>query len=211
MFQLSGNITIFVENLDTMNKFQSFKQLLVADRSIRRFDRSKGIERSVLEELVGLTRYCASGRNAQPLKYRPVTDPAEAAAIFPALKWAGYYTEWDGPAEDERPVAYLIQCLDTEIAQGLLCDDGLQLQAITLGATALGIGACIIKAFDAPAVAAALDIPARFAPRYVLALGYPGEKVRITDMTPDGDFRYFRDSSDVQTVPKRPLSELIIS
>ena len=190
-------------------ELNSFEHLLLADRSVRRFESDMEITRELLERLVGLTRYCASGRNLQPLRYRIVDCPKEKDAIFPLLKWAGYYTEWDGPELSQRPAAYLIQCLDTDLTESCLCDDGLNLQAITLGATALGLGACIIKAFNAPALAEVLDLPEQLKPLYVLALGVPAEETKIVPMT-DGDYKYFRDEADAQCVPKRSLEELII-
>lgn len=190
-------------------ELNSFEHLLQADRSVRRFKSDVEIQRELLERLVGLTRYCASGRNLQPLRYRIVDCPKEKDAIFPLLKWAGYYTEWDGPELAQRPAAYLVQCLDTNLTANCLCDDGLNLQAITLGATALGLGACIIKAFNAPALTEALDLPEQLKPLYVLALGAPAEETKIVPMA-DGDYKYFRDEADAQCVPKRSLEELII-
>ena len=193
-----------------MTDFELLKDLLIKNRSIRRFDSSKIISESTLRSLVELTRFCASGRNLQPLRYRLVTNPKECAALFPALAWAGYYKDWDGPEENERPVAYLVQCIDTELAQDCLCDDGLQLEAITLGVTALGISGCIIKAFNVSALIESLAIPPRFKPRYVLALGYPSEKAEIVNLKPDGDIKYYRDESDTQCVPKRSIDTLLI-
>ena len=193
-----------------MTDFEFLKDLLIKNRSIRRFDSSKTISESTLRSLVELTRFCASGRNLQPLRYRLVTNPIECAALFPALAWAGYYKDWDGPEENERPVAYLVQCIDTELAQDCLCDDGLQLEAITLGATALGISGCIIKAFNVSALIESLAIPPRFKPRYVLALGYPSEKAEIVNLKPDGDIKYYRNESDTQCVPKRSIDTLLI-
>ena len=190
----------------------TIKKLLIANRSVRRFDASRPVSFETLENLVDLCRYCASGRNIQPLKYRIVHTPEECDLVFPHLKWAGYYTDWDGPSKEERPVAYLIQYLDTEISADCLCDDGLQLEAITLGATEKGIGACIIKAFNPTAVSEALDIPGHLKPRYVLALGYPVEKIQLVDMdesTPES-YKYYRLPDSTHCVPKRPLSSLII-
>lgn len=192
-----------------MDNFNLFRELLLSNRSIRRFDNSRPIPRAELERLVELTRYCASGRNLQPLRYRIVCTADECAALFPALAWAGYYKDWDGPAPAERPVAYLVQCLDTSLTDNPLCDEGLQLEAVTLGASAMGIHGCIIKAFNAATVKAVLHLPDSMKPCYVLALGYPAETARIVDMT-DGDYRYFRNDADEQCVPKRPLSELLI-
>ncbi len=60
-----------------MNDFEVLKNLLVKDRSIRRFYENEAIDEATLEKLVELTRYCGSGRNLQPLKYRIVVDEDE--------------------------------------------------------------------------------------------------------------------------------------
>lgn len=190
--------------------FKQLRQLLQEDRSIRRF-RQTPVGRDTLLRLVELTRLCASGRNLQPLRYRLVIKPDECAGVFPALAWAGYYKDWDGPEEGRRPVAYLVQSLDTDITDKLLCDDGLQLQAITLGATALGIGCCIIKSFNAPLLSKLLKLPSNMTPLYVLALGYPDERAIVTDLPADGSIVYFRDDAENQCVPKRSLESLIIA
>lgn len=193
-----------------VHAFQALRELLRSDRSIRRFDHTMPIHEKTLMALVDLTRYCASGRNAQPLRYRMVFTEPECEALFPALAWAGYYKDWYGPEPEQRPVAYLVQCLDTKYGDDCLCDDGLQLQAITLGARALGIGGCIIKAFNSGMVTEVLGIDPRYKPRYVLALGYPDEAVEIVDMPDPDKFEYYRDAADRQCVPKRSLKELII-
>lgn len=192
-----------------MDEFEIVRHLLEEDRSIRRFDASRRLADGTLERLVDLTRYCASGRNLQPLRYRLVSTREDCDRLFPLLAWAGYLQDWDGPDASERPAAYLVQCLDTELAVNCLCDDGLQLQAITLGARALGLGSCILKAFDPKKVADALAIDPRYQPRYVLALGYPVEQVEIEDMK-DGDIKYYRTPDAIHHVPKRPLSTLLI-
>lgn len=166
-----------------MDTFSILKSLLESDRTIRRFDHSRPIGDDTLRRLVDLTRYCASGRNLQPLRYRLVSSPAECDALFPALAWAGYYKDWTGPEPSERPVAYLVQCLDTQLTNNCLCDDGLQLQAITLGAAALGIGGCIIKSFNRKILTDALRLPDHLTPLYVLALGYPAETGDFGAMT----------------------------
>jgi len=196
--------------MEQKDKFEFLKEMLIADRSVRRFVAVSEIEPDILTRLVELTRYCASGRNLQPLRYRIVTDETEKKNLFPALKWAGYYKNWDGPSEKERPGAYLVQCLATGLAPDCLCDDGLQLQAITLGATALGLSCCIIKAFNKSMVRKALQLPERFEPRYVVALGYASETVRIVDMQSDDDYKYYRNADDEHCVPKQPLDKLII-
>ena len=196
-----------------MISFEQLRDHLMANRSYRRFDHSRPISPDILSALVELTRSCPSGRNLQPLRYRIVWKDEECDAIFPALTWAGYYTDWDGPSPEERPVAYLVQCLDADLAADCLCDDGLQLEAITLGAATRDIHGVIIKAFNPDMIAKALNLPPRYKPRYVLALGYPAETVIIedTDGSTSADIRYHHDDLGRHVVPKRPLSELIIS
>lgn len=193
--------------------FDSLRNLMKADRSVRRFDENKEINADVLSKLIELTRYCASGRNAQPLRYMLVTSEADKEVVFPLLKWAGYYQDWDGPEKGERPAAYIVQCLDTKYGENCLCDDGLQLEAITLGMTTLGLAGCIIKAFNSVELSKVLNLESRYAPRYVLALGYPVETVVLEDMTvgEDGDYKYYRTADGVHHVPKRPLESLIIN
>lgn len=191
-------------------EFKRLKLLLERDRSIRRFKEKIAVDRNTIEKLVDLTRFCASGRNLQPLKYRIVVRDEERCAVFPLLKWAGYLADWDGPSAGERPAAYLIQCLDTKITSNCLCDDGLQIQAITLGATSLGLGACIIKSFNALEIKRVLKIDEWLEPLYVLALGYPEEKVIIEEMKDVSSFKYYREADGSHHVPKRQLPELII-
>lgn len=195
-----------------MTSFDALKTLLERDRSVRRFEQRQPIGHDTILRLVSLVRLCASGRNLQPLRYRVVETLEECESVFSTLKWAGYLNDWDGPEEGERPAAYLVQCLDTRLTEHLLCDDGLQLQTLTLGATALGLGCCIIKAFNSPELSKVLALPEYLKPLYVLALGYPVEKVVLetTDGSLDADIRYWRDDKGVHHVPKRPFTELLV-
>ena len=195
------------------NKFEILKELLKANRSYRRFDENYAIDRETLLQIVDLTRYCSSGRNLQPLKYYLVNDKTVCNNIFPILKWAGYLTDWDGPENGERPTAYLIQCLDTNITKNYLCDDGIQLQAITLGAVTKSFGCCIIKSFNLIKLKEILRIDDTLEPLYVIALGRPIETVVIEDMgnNVDTEIKYYRTEDGIHHVPKRPLTDLIIN
>lgn len=191
-------------------KYKELATLLVSARSFRRFDEGYKVSEEQLKEIIDLVRFCPSGRNLQPMKYRMVCDPEERAAIFPALAWAGYFTDWAGPEPGERPTGYIIQCLDRSLTTNCLCDDGLQLEAITLGIASLGLGSCIIKSFNKEIISKALSIPEEMEIRYVVAIGKPAEKVSIEEMK-DNEYKYWRDSKQGHHVPKRSLSELIIS
>ncbi|MDE5886004.1 MAG: nitroreductase family protein [Muribaculaceae bacterium] len=193
--------------------FESLRNLMKSNRTVRRFNEKKEVSEDILFSLVELTRYCPSGRNAQPLRYAIVNSKEEKQKIFPLLKWAGYFKEWDGPEEGERPAAYIIQYLDTKYGKECLCDDGLQLEAITLGMHTLGLAGCIIKAFNGAELSKILNFGDRYVSRYVLAIGYPREHVQLEDMSgkDDTDFKYYRSADGIHHVPKRPLSELILN
>lgn len=186
------------------------KDLLKKTRSFRRFNVNDRVPADLLKTWVTDLRYCASGRNCQPLKYAVVASPQSCAQIFPLLAWAGYLKDWAGPEEDERPSAYLIQLLDKEIAENCLCDDGIQLQTLLLSATEAGYGGCIIKAFKNAELRQLLRLPDHLQINYVLALGKPVEKVVVEEMK-NNDVRYWRTPDGVHHVPKRPACELIFA
>lgn len=185
-------------------------ELLRRNRSYRRFHRDVPIDLKTLEELVDLTRLCPSAANRQPLKYILSSDASRNALIFPHLAWAGYLTDWPGPAENERPAAYVIILGDTTITRSFGCDHGIAAQSIMLGAAERGLGGCMIGSVKREKLRRALDIPSRFEILLVLALGKPRETAVLDDAKSPDDIKYWRDDADVHHVPKRPLSELII-
>jgi nitroreductase len=186
------------------------KELVMKNRSYRRFNEKRQITRETLEELVDLARLSASGGNKQPLKFILSAEPETNARIFPHLAWAGYLTDWPGPAEGERPTAYIIILGDTEISSSFGVDHGIAAQTILLGATERGLGGCIIGSIQREQLRKVLNIPPRYEILLVIALGEPRETVVIEEVGPDGDIRYWRDEKSVHHVPKRSLKELII-
>jgi nitroreductase len=188
-----------------------FKDLAKSNRSFRRFDEQFVIDRETLVELIGLTRYAASGRNAQPLKYFLSNDKVLNELIFSTLSWAGYLKEWPGPEKGERPSAYVVILLDHSISDNFLCDDGIAMQNILLGAVEKGLGGCMIRSINKPRLTTILNLTDRFEIIDVVALGKPFETVVITNVGDDGDIRYYRDENGVHYVPKRSLDELIVN
>jgi nitroreductase len=188
----------------------SLKDLVLRNRSYRRFYQEEAVELETLKELVDLARLSPSGSNRQPLKFMLSCDPAKNALIFPHTRWAGFLKDWGGPKEGERPSAYIIILGDTEIAKSFGCDHGIAAQSMMLGATEKGLGGCMIGSIDRPKLRAALDISERYEILLILALGKPKEKVVIEPLGPDGDIKYYRDENQVHHVPKRALDDLII-
>jgi nitroreductase len=187
------------------------RDLIQNNRSYRRFYQEKIIDRSVLEELVDLARLSASAGNRQPLKYFLANDTDTNARIFPHLSWAGYLKNWPGPAEGERPAAYLVILGDTAVATSFDCDHGIAAQSILLGATEKGLGGCMIGAVQREPLAAAIGISSQYKVLLVIALGVPRETVRLVSVPDSGSIEYWRDSAGIHYVPKRELPELLIN
>ncbi len=186
------------------------RDLIIKNRSFRRFYQEAGIERQTLRELVELARLSASAGNFQPLKYILCCDAEKNARVFEHLAWAGYLEDWSGPSEGERPAGYIIILEDKQIKHPLGCDHGIAAQSILLGATERGLGGCIIGSINRDALGKALDIPSGLEILLVLALGKPKETVVIEEAGPNGDIKYWRDSEGVHHVPKRPLDNIIV-
>ena len=184
--------------------------LIVKNRSYRRFYQEVHIKLDTLKELVDLARLSASARNAQPLKYILSCEPQRNSLIFAHLTLAAYLKDWSGPGEGERPSAYIIVLGDTEISRFVEYDAGIAAQSILLGATEKGLGGCMIASIDREKLRKTLDIPTRYEILLVLALGKPKEKVVIETVGSGGDTKYWRDSKNVHHVPKHPLDEIII-
>ncbi len=186
----------------------NLRELIEKNRSYRRFDQSAGITTAQLEKWIELARFSASGRNMQPLKYALSTGKVLNDQIFSHLAWAGYLTDWDGPAEGERPVAYIAVLHDMQVSEKYFCDDGIAMQSILLGAAEDGYGGCIIGSVNRKKVAELLKLPAHLEILWIVALGKPAEKVVVEDS--DGEnIRYWRDENDIHHVPKRTLNDLI--
>ena len=186
------------------------RDLILKNRSYRRFHQEIDIKLETLRELVDLARLSGSARNAQPLKYILSCEPQRNSLIFPHLAWAGYIKGWSGPREGERPSAYIIILGDTEISRSFGCDHGVAAQSIMLGATEKGLGGCIIASIEKEGLRKALQIPPRYEILLVMALGKPKETVVIGTAEDSGDIKYWRDNKGVHHVPKRPLDSIII-
>ncbi|MCL7414031.1 MAG: nitroreductase family protein, partial [ANME-2 cluster archaeon] len=135
------------------------KELIQRNRSYRRFHQEEAIAPETLRDLIDLARYSASGANLQPLKYILSCESTQNDLIFPNLAWAGYLKDWDGPAEGERPPAYIIILCDTDISSSAGVDHGIAAQSILLGAVEMGLGGCIIGSIERDRLRQALDIP----------------------------------------------------
>ncbi len=185
------------------------KNLVLKNRSYRRFYQEHKISIKDLEELVDLARLSASGRNLQPLKYYLSADSITNEKIFSTLAWAGYLKDWEGPEEGERPAGYIIILGDTRLTKNYYCDHGIASQSILLGAVEKGLGGCIFASVKREKLKELLMIEDHFEVLLVIAIGKPKEEVLIEDVV-DDNIKYYRDENQVHHVPKRKLIDLIL-
>ena len=185
------------------------KELIMRNRSYRRFYHDKPITEEQIQELVDLARLSPSAANLQPLKFIVSHKPSKNEKIFSCLAWAGYLKDWPGPEENERPTGYIIVLGDTEIAKDFGCNHGIAAQSILLGAVEMGFGGCMIASIQRNKLAELLKIPPRYEILLVIALGEPKERVVVVEAKSD-DIKYWRDANKTHHVPKRALSEIIL-
>ena len=185
------------------------KDLILKNRSYRRFHQDTTISMETLKELVDLARISNSGANKQPLKYVLVCDPETNAKIFDQIGWAGALKDWPGPEEGERPTAYIIVLGDKAIGMAGV-DHGIAITNILLGAVEKGLGGVMLATVKKDVVRADLDIDEKYEILLVVALGKPKEIVQLDAVDEDGSTVYWRDDNQVHHVPKRTLEDVIV-
>ncbi|MBE6024878.1 MAG: nitroreductase family protein [Cellulosilyticum sp.] len=187
------------------------KDLVLKNRSYRRFDESHTISHEELLKIASLGRIVPSTANSQAIKFMLINSPQQNETVFNTLGWAGKLKDWDGPKKGERPTAYIILLCDLSLAKNKPIDDGIIAQTMLLGAVEMGYGGCMLGNIKRTELAQSLEIdPTLYQIDLVIALGKPIEKVVLENVTSAHDIDYYRDENEVHHVPKRSLDELII-
>lgn len=177
-------------------------------RTIRKFRQEK-ISRESLEKFVNAARHAPSAANIQPLKYIIVDQEDEVNQVFGHVRWAGYIAPHGTPSEGEKPVAFIVILIDTDIKKdNYEMDVGAAAQNIFLTAWEEGIGTCWMGAVDKDAVRRILKIDGRYIINTVVALGYMAENPVAEDEK--GTIKYYKDNTGVLHVPKRKLKDIIL-
>ncbi len=188
------------------------KDLVLKNRSYRRFYGDYKIDRQELVDLVELARNTGYAANAQTLKFMIVSDDEQNKKVFETLVWAAALKDWDGPVEGERPTGYIIILCDKTIGTNKQTDVGIVAQTMMLGATEKGLGGCMIGNINRPLLYENFGIDKeRYSIELCLALGKPKEEVHIVDVDETGSVNYYRDKNGVHYVPKRKLEDIIYS
>jgi len=176
--------------------------LVLKNRSYRKFNTNHPVSNEILETLVGMARVTPSSKNLQPLKYLLLNKKADTDYVFEHLKWAWYLKDWNGPAVDERPPAYIVMCLDKNISDNAMIDAGIASQTILLGAVEIGLGGCIIRTANRYEIHRHFNLADNLEIILVIALGETVQTVKITDVDQNGNIEYFEDENQVHYVPK---------
>jgi nitroreductase len=183
------------------------KDLILKNRSTRKYDQSFIVSRKTLKDLVDLARLSASAGNRQPLKYLLSCTQKRNATVYSYIGLGGQ------PKEGERPSAYIIILKDNGLEPygGSQVDHGIAAQSILLGATEKGLGGCMIGMINRKGMQAALKIQERYEILLVLAIGKPREQFVIeTFESGSENLRGWWDEQGVRHVPKRKLEDIII-
>lgn len=181
------------------------RDLVLKNRSYRRFQQDKTIELETLRELVDLARLSASGGNRQALKYILTNDSRKNSLIFKNITLAGR------PGEEEAPMAYIIILGDKRISEVFGCNHGIAAQSILLGAAEKGIGGCMVGLINRECLRMVLEIPTHYEILLVLILGKSKEKVVIETKFKDGTNMSWVDDESIRHVPKRSLDDIIVT
>ena len=187
----------------------NIKELLLSNRSYRRFKQEPALNKNDLVDLIDSVRLSPSSRNCQALKFIVLNSIRSCQTLFPFTAWAGYLKDWPGPGEKERPTSYIIILNDTTISKKSDIDVGIAAQSILLTAAEKGFGGCILGAIKRDKIRESFSIHDKFDISLVIALGKPAENVVIDDIKSE-DTHYYRDADETHHVPKRTVNELII-
>ena len=183
-------------------------ELSMENRSVRRFRQEVIIPDGDLLHFIDSARLAPCGANLQLLRFTPVNDRKHCSRIFPALNWAGYLEDWNGPEEGKKPPAYIIIHAPLSEKRHIPVDAGIAAAYIVLTARESGYGSCMIMSFDVEMIEEAAGTPGGYHPFLIIALGMPAEEIVLEEA--DEDIRYYRDEKDRHHVPKLALDDLVV-
>lgn len=190
------------------------KDLIKKNRSVRGYDNSRDVTMEELREMVDCARLSASSVNMQPLKYILVNTVDGKARVLKQVSFAAKLSTLKLPHRGSEPMAYIVICQDEQISKsetGFLRDVGIVAQSITLAATELGLGACMLGYFSPDKLRQALDLSENLKPLLVISLGKSVEDIRIVEIEEGESTDYYRDEAGIHYVPKRKLDDVIIT
>ena len=188
------------------------ESLVLRNRTCRSFDESQPITKELMTELVDLARRTASGMNKQPLRYRILTEREDLEKMVRNARFGTALKDVKLPPENGKPTGYILIFTDTEVGSPdslALKDVGIAAQTMLLAAVEQGFAGCMLGSFNPAQLMADFNVPAKYRPELVIALGKPAERALLTDAH-NGTLTYYRDAAGNHCVPKRSLEEILI-
>lgn len=135
-----------------------------------------------INSILDAARLSPSACNSQPWKFIAVNDADKVKELAPTLqgfginKFAYEVSTYIIICETNAKLNPVLKVANQHYAQ---IDIGIAAANITLCATQLGLGSCIIGHFNESKVKGLLNIPKNIPVRLIIALGYPtSEKIR---------------------------------
>ena len=189
--------------------FEEFARLVRSARSRRRYIASDPIAREMLLKLVDLARIVPSAMNAQPLRYRIVSDAAEVGQVFECTNWAKDMPTGPALTPAERATGWIV-ILSHNPPFSPAMDTGIAAQTIQLAASAAGYASCMLGAIDRPRIAEILKLPKDMNIELLMGLGRAGEQVVIEELTPELQTSCWRTPDKVHHVAKRKLEDVLV-
>ena len=178
-------------------------------RTYRRF-KQEAVPKDVLKEIVETARVRSSAMNGQVLRYLVAASPATVKRIQPCLGWAAKLPKGIGtPKEGEQPTAFILILKPENVHRYTDIDIGIVLDTMSITAWSHGIGSCMLGNINREKLAEAIDVPAGYEVKMILALGYPDHKSTIVPVKEDGNLSYFVDENRDYYVPKLSSQDVI--
>lgn len=158
-----------------------FLELIKKRRSIRSFNQQKPVSKEQISQILEAGRWAPSAHNLQDWYFVVVKSQKTKEKLVGAAQGQSFLAEAQ---------VVIVVCADLRLADRqssrhgkdfyTLQDSAIATQNMWLEATALGLGACWIGAFDEEAVKNILKLADYLRPVALLPIGYAGEKLSPT-------------------------------
>lgn len=169
-------------------------------RSIRRYEQ-KAVPRDVLYDVAEMCRFAPSAGNRQEWELILVDEAEKVEGVFDTLAWLPAV----GPPPDgKRPTAYIV-VISNEKADAL-ADCAAVTTYILLAGYARGLGSCWFGSIRRTELSTLLDIPDSYSVEFVVALGYPDEKMQAVNSKGECEVEVME---GVTHVPKRVVPDVL--
>ena len=184
----------------------TLSRLLLKNRSHRGYDASFKVREDQLRRIIEVNTRIPSARNAQVLRFRPVTAE-EAHKVLPHIRLGSALPHLNLPAEGSEPNAFIVICSTVGEDKWVDIDLGISAQSMLLQAVEIGLNGICIGAFDKAKVAQALGL--ELEPLLILAIGRGSDRISLTEIGEGDNHSYYRQNG-IHYVPKVRIEELIL-